>query len=155
MNFNLFESILIFLIFILNLQKFTSCLWNSHFFNLNKKFFSFKIFKICRICSWCSFKVFENINISFKYVTTIMSRYSRSVSLIMFWHVIDVFINSNDITRYSYDLYFVRKIVFHFFLFLFVSSYKLLLSLILWIIWFFSIYFAILLCWVMMCDSWS
>ena len=107
--------ILIFLILILNSQKFIFYLWNLYFFDLNKKFFSFKIFKIYRTCFWCFFKIFENINISFKYVTIIMSKYSRSISLMMFWHVIDAFVNSNDITKYLYDSYFVWKIIFHLF----------------------------------------
>ena len=38
---------------------------------------------------------------------------SCNALLIVFCIVIEAFVNSNDIIRYSYILYFVRKVVFH------------------------------------------
>ena len=52
---------------------------------------------------------------SFKYAMTNWFKYCRSISLIISWHVVEAFVNSNDIIMYSYSLYRMRKVVFYFF----------------------------------------
>ncbi len=53
---------------------------------------------------------------SFKYIMTNRFKYCRNALLIIFLYVVEAFVNSNDIIVYLYNLYCIRKAIFHSFL---------------------------------------
>jgi len=91
-----------------NLRKLIFFRWNSHFFNLKCKFFISRhnYYVLLRFLSklWWA-----------KYAMTNWFKYCRSILLIIFWHIVETFVSSNDIIVYLYNLYRVRKAIFHFF----------------------------------------
>ena len=98
---------------IMKFRKFIYFLWNLHFFDLSNKFFCISNSITILIYSMCSFFVLKLTRISFKYAITNILRYFRKILFINSWHIADTLINSKGITKYLYQLYLIRKVVFH------------------------------------------
>ena len=69
--------------------------------------------KIFFKCSKFFSIVFKYTKMSFMYIITNLFKNSCKILLMIFYNVVDAFVNSNDIIKYSNNSYLILNIVFY------------------------------------------